>query len=166
MTGVGPGGAYGQLVPNHVNLEHKLGHGAARNHRLNMAGERVQERLVINEFATRSLVQSMGAGQTGVGGRPAASPVELVSRNVLEAAHDQRRNLVENHAWEKYGKLASATVIHAQCMEVGVSGVLGLPVLKPVAEGQESERDPVQIHLLFTEGKVVEHNITNPRSVL
>ena len=56
----------------------------------------------------------MGAGQTGVGGRPAASPVELVSRNVLEAAHDQRRNLVENHAWEKYGKLASATVIHAQ----------------------------------------------------
>lgn len=51
-------------------------------------------------------------------------------------------------------------------MEVGVSGVLGLPVLKPVAEGQESERDPVQIQLLFTEGKVVEHNITNPRSVL
>ena len=56
----------------------------------------------------------MGAGQAGVGGRPAASPVELVSRNVLEAAHDQRRNLVENHAWEKYGKLRSATVIHAQ----------------------------------------------------
>ena len=55
--GAGPGGAYGQLVPNHVNLEHKLGRGAARNHRLNMAGERVQERLVINEFATRSLVQ-------------------------------------------------------------------------------------------------------------
>ena len=51
-------------------------------------------------------------------------------------------------------------------MEVGVSGVLGLPVLKPVAEGKESERDPVQIHLLFMEGKVVEHNITNPRSVL
>lgn len=56
----------------------------------------------------------MGAGQTGVGGRPAASPVELVSRNVLEAAHDQRRNLVENHAWEKYWKLMSATIIHAQ----------------------------------------------------
>ena len=47
-----------------------------------------------------------------------------------------------------------------------MSGILGLPVLKPVAEGQESEHDPVQIHLLFTEGKVVEHNITNPRSVL
>ena len=56
----------------------------------------------------------MGAGLTGVGGRPVASPVELVSRNVLEAAHDQRRNLVENHAWEKYGKLMSATIIHAQ----------------------------------------------------
>ena len=56
----------------------------------------------------------MGAGQTGVGGRPVASPVELVSRNVIEAAHDQRRNLVENHAREKYGKLMSATIIHAQ----------------------------------------------------
>lgn len=55
--GVGLGGAYGQIVPNPVNLEHKLGHGAARNHRLNMAGERVQERLVVNEFATHSLVQ-------------------------------------------------------------------------------------------------------------
>ena len=47
-----------------------------------------------------------------------------------------------------------------------MSGVLGLPVRKPVAEGQKSEGDPVQIHLLFMEGKVVEHNITSPRSVL
>ena len=39
-------------------------------------------------------------------------------------------------------------------------------MLKPVVEGQESEGDPVQIHLLFMEGKVVEHNITNPRSAL
>ena len=41
---VGPDGAHGQLVPNPVDLEHKLDHEAARNRRLNMAGKCVQER--------------------------------------------------------------------------------------------------------------------------
>ena len=41
---VGPDGAYGQHVPNPVDLEHKLDHEAARNRRLNMAGKCVQER--------------------------------------------------------------------------------------------------------------------------
>lgn len=41
---VGLDGAYGQLVPNPVDLEHKLDHEAARNRRLNMAGNCVQER--------------------------------------------------------------------------------------------------------------------------
>ena len=56
----------------------------------------------------------MGTGQTGVGGRPAANPVERVSRNVLEAAPDQRRNLVETNAREKHRKFMSAAIIHAQ----------------------------------------------------
>ena len=41
---VGPDGAYGQLVPNPVDPEHKLGYEAARNRRLNLAGKCVQER--------------------------------------------------------------------------------------------------------------------------
>ena len=41
---VGPDGAYGQLVPNPVDLEHKRDHEAARNLGLNMAGKCVQER--------------------------------------------------------------------------------------------------------------------------
>ena len=41
---VGPDGAYGQLVPNPVDLERKLDHEAARNRGLNMAGKCVQER--------------------------------------------------------------------------------------------------------------------------
>ena len=41
---VGPDGAYGQLVPNPVDLEHKRDHEAARNRGLNMAGKCVQER--------------------------------------------------------------------------------------------------------------------------
>lgn len=41
---VGPDGACGQLVPNPVDLEHKLDHEAARNRRHNMAGTCVQER--------------------------------------------------------------------------------------------------------------------------
>ena len=40
----GPHGAYGQLVPNPVDLEHKLDHEAARNRHLNMAGKCVQGR--------------------------------------------------------------------------------------------------------------------------
>ena len=55
----------------------------------------------------------MEAGQTGVGGRPVASPVERVSRNVLEAAPNQRRNFMETNAREKQRKLMSATIIHA-----------------------------------------------------
>ena len=44
FMGVGPDGAYGQLVPNPVDLEHKRDHEVARNRRLNMAGKCVQER--------------------------------------------------------------------------------------------------------------------------
>ena len=56
----------------------------------------------------------MGTGQTGLAGGPVASPVERVSRNVSEAAPNQRRNLVETNAREKQRKLMSATIIHAQ----------------------------------------------------
>ena len=54
---VGPDGAYGQLVPNPVDLERKLDHEAARNRGLNMAGKCVQERSRDNGFATHTHVQ-------------------------------------------------------------------------------------------------------------
>ena len=88
----------------------------------------------------------MGAGQTGVGGRPAASPVELVSRNVLEAAHDQRRNLVENRAREKYGKLMSATIIHAQVRPGDINFIEGHKLFARYATDGSHSRPLYMLH--------------------
>ena len=55
----------------------------------------------------------MVIGQFGVNGIPVINPVELVCRNGLGAARNQRRVLAGNLAKEKCRKTVGATRIHA-----------------------------------------------------
>lgn len=55
----------------------------------------------------------MVIGQFGVNGIPAVNPVEVVCRNGLGAARNQRRVLAGNLAKEKCRKTVGATRIHA-----------------------------------------------------
>jgi len=59
-------GAHGQLAADPVNPGHKLDHGAARSHRLKMAGKHVQEWNENSECATRIHVRFTVDGRTGL----------------------------------------------------------------------------------------------------
>jgi len=59
-------GAHGQLAADPVNPGHKFDHGAARSHRLKMAGKHVQGWHENSECATRIHVRFTVVGRTGL----------------------------------------------------------------------------------------------------
>ncbi|KAJ7389343.1 hypothetical protein OS493_032200 [Desmophyllum pertusum] len=66
LTEAGLVGVYGQVAADAVILGHKVDHGAARNRRLEMAGNPVQEQRMNSGCVTRILVQFMAAGLAGL----------------------------------------------------------------------------------------------------
>jgi len=87
-----------------------------------------------NNCVRRSLAQLTEDGLIGLNGRLVVHPAELVLKNVPEAVRDRHRDLAGKLAQEKRGKVTTVAPIHVQCMAVGVCGVPGHPVVKPVVE--------------------------------
>lgn len=74
----------------------------------------------------------MVVGQDGAHGRLVINPAGQAFKSVLGAARNRLQDMAGESAMDIRGKVVSATRSRAPWTVGGVSGVLGLPVAKPV----------------------------------
>ncbi|KAJ7389344.1 hypothetical protein OS493_032201 [Desmophyllum pertusum] len=122
-TVVGQVGVDGRHAVNPAELVFKNVLGAARVQRHVMAGKPAQEQRGKNKIVTSNHALLTVVGLVGADGIPVVKPVELVIKNVLEAARARRQVMAGKPAQEQREKARSAIRIRVQFMEVGQAGL-------------------------------------------